>query len=71
MEEKIVSSIFKYTVNKQDLRDLCVEQLKVGVDKVAINTIPEAYKRSKWAGKEKFGPTLYEDFKNLKNEFDE
>ena len=53
------------------MRDLCVEQLKVGVDKVAINTIPEAYKRSKWAGKEMFGPTLYEDFKNLKNEFDE
>ena len=48
-----------------------IEQLKVGVDKVAINTIPEAYKRSKWAGKEKFGPSLYEDFKNLKNEFDE
>ena len=40
-------------------------------EKVAINTIPEVYKRSKWTDKEKFGIGLYNDFKALKNEFDE
>ena len=48
-----------------------IEKLKIGVDKVAINTIPECYKRSKWAGKETFGSNLYEEFKRMKNEFDE
>lgn len=48
-----------------------IEQLKIGIEKVAINTIPEVYKRSKWTGKEKFGIGLYNDFKALKNEFDE
>lgn len=48
-----------------------IEQLKNGIEKVAINTIPEVYKRSKWTGKEKFGIGLYNDFKALKNEFDE
>ena len=48
-----------------------IEKLKVGVDKVAINTVPEVYKRSKWTGKEKFGINLYNDFKNIKNEFEE
>ena len=45
--------------------------LAKGVDKVAINTLPEVYKRSKWSGKEIFGQKLYDDFKNLANEFDE
>jgi len=36
-----------------------------------VLTIPEVYKRSKWTGKEKFGIGLYNDFKALKNEFDE
>lgn len=48
-----------------------IEQLKIGVDKVAINTLPEAYKRSRWSGKENFGISLYQDFKELKNEFEE
>ena len=48
-----------------------IEKFKAGVDKVAINTIPEAYKRQKWSGKETFGSKLYDGFKNLKNEFDE
>ena len=48
-----------------------IEMLKVGIDKVAINTIPEVYKRDSWAGKEKFGANLYDDFKNEKDEFDE
>lgn len=48
-----------------------IEQLNIGVDKVAINTLPEAYKRSKWSGKENFGKRLYQDFKELKNEFEE
>ena len=48
-----------------------IEQLKNGIEKVAINTIPEVYKRSKWTGKEKFGIGLYNDFKALKNEFEE
>ena len=48
-----------------------IEMLKQGVEKVAINTIPEVYKRSKWVGKDLFGYNLYYDFKNLKNEFDE
>ncbi len=48
-----------------------IEKLKVGVDKIAINTIPEVYKRQKWSGKAKFGSTLYDDFKKLKDDFDE
>ena len=48
-----------------------IEKLKIGVEKVAINTIPECYKRNKWAGKETFGSNLYEEFKRMKNEFDE
>jgi len=48
-----------------------IEMLKDGVDKVAINTIPEVYKRQKWAGKDSFGTKLYDDFKKLKNEFDD
>lgn len=48
-----------------------IEMLKAGVDKVAINTIPEAYKRQKWSGKESFGNKLYNGFKSLKNDFDE
>ena len=48
-----------------------IEQLKIGVEKVVINTVPEVYMRDNWTGKAKFGPSLYEDFKNLKNEFGE
>jgi hypothetical protein len=48
-----------------------IEKLKQGVEKVAINTIPECYKRGKWSGKDTFGSKLYEEFKKLKNEFDE
>ena len=48
-----------------------IELLNKGVDKVAINTLPEAYKRSRWRGKEDFGSRLYKDFKELKNEFEE
>ncbi|MCR4765662.1 MAG: hypothetical protein K5856_05775, partial [Bacteroidaceae bacterium] len=29
-----------------------IERLKIGVDKVAISTIPEVYFRSKWSGKD-------------------
>lgn len=45
-----------------------IESLKIGVERVAINTIPKVYKRSKWAGKKNFGQNLYNDFKNLKDE---
>jgi len=48
-----------------------IDRLKQGVEKVAINTIPECYKRSKWNGKESFGSKLYDEFKTMKNEFDE
>lgn len=48
-----------------------IEMLKEGVDKVAINTVPEVYSRSRWSGKESFGKNLYEAFKNHKDEFDE
>ena len=48
-----------------------IEMLKVGVEKVAINTIPEVYKRQKWSGKDTFGSKLYDEFKKLKNEYDE
>ena len=40
-----------------------IERLKIGIDKVAINTIPEVYKRSKWSGKKNFGQLLYNEFK--------
>lgn len=48
-----------------------IEQLKKGVDKVAINSIPKVYKRSKWSGKSEFGNNLYNAFKKLKDDFDE
>ncbi len=48
-----------------------IEQLKKGVNKIAINTLPEVYKRSKWNGKDKFGTALYTSFSNLKSEFDD
>jgi len=48
-----------------------IEMLKKGVSKVAINTLPEVYKRSKWSGKDKFGISLYTSFINLKGEFDD
>ena len=45
-----------------------IESLKKGVERVAINTIPKVYKRSKWSGKKSFGQNLYNDFQNLKDE---
>lgn len=47
-----------------------IEQLKIGVDKVAINTIPLPYKRNKWMGKEEFGLSLYNEFMELKGDFE-
>ncbi len=46
-----------------------IAMLNTGVEIVAINTIPEAYVRNKWTGKEKFGQRLYEDFQSLKDGF--
>jgi len=48
-----------------------IEKLKIGVQKVSINTIPEVYKKFTWIGKAKFGQLLYDDFMNLRDEFDE
>ena len=48
-----------------------IESLKIGIERVAINTIPEVYKRSKWSGKKNFGQNLYNDYKNLKDELTE
>lgn len=48
-----------------------IEKLKVGIDKVAINTIPKPYKRQKWSGKAKLGSELYQEFINMKDDFDE
>jgi len=48
-----------------------IEQLKKGVSKVAINTLPEVYKRHKWSGRDKFGISLYTMFVSLKGEFDD
>lgn len=48
-----------------------IECLKVGVDKISINTLPVVYKRSKWAGKKSFGETLYDIFQKLKGDFEE
>ena len=47
-----------------------IEMLKVGVEKVAINTIPEVYKRDSWAGKGSFGQKLHKEFKAMKDEFE-
>ncbi len=46
-----------------------IEMLKKGVAKVAINTLPEVYKRSKWSGRDKFGMALYTSFANIGSEF--
>ncbi len=48
-----------------------IEHLKKGVSKVAINTLPVAYKRSKWSGKEKFGISLFAAFAGLKGELED
>ncbi len=48
-----------------------IEQLKKGVSKVAINTLPEVYKRSKWSGRDKFGLALYSSFAIMKGDFDD
>ncbi len=48
-----------------------IDMLQKGVSKVAINTLPEVYKRSKWSGRDKFGLALYAAFSGLLNEFDE
>ncbi len=48
-----------------------IAMLQKGVEKVAINTLPEVYKRSKWSGKAKFGLSLYTSFASLKGDFDE
>lgn len=53
-------------ISKED-----VERLKIGVNKIAINSIPEVYMRDSWANKSKFGQQLYEDFQKLKDEFGE
>ena len=48
-----------------------LERLKIGVDKVTINTIPDVYKRTKWKGQKSFGSNLYNDFVNIYDEFTE
>ena len=46
-----------------------IEELQVGVKKIAINTIPEVYKRS--LKTDKLGKHLYDDFQKKKGDFDE
>lgn len=46
-----------------------IEKLKVGVQKLAINTIPEVYKRS--LKSDKLGKPLYDDFQKKKGDFEE
>lgn len=48
-----------------------VEVFKKGVKKIAINTLPVVYKRSKWAGKKDFGENLNKLFNHLKGDFEE
>ena len=46
-----------------------IEKLKVGVKKIAINTIPEVYKRTMKT--DKLGKPLYDDFQKKKTDFEE
>lgn len=46
-----------------------IEQFKMGVDKIAINTIPQVYKSRKWSNKKNFGMLLYQDFMELPDDF--
>lgn len=48
-----------------------IEELKKGVERISINTLPVVYKRSKWAGKKSFGQDLYKIFQNLKDDFED
>ena len=48
-----------------------VERLKIGIDMIAINTIPEVYKWKNQNRKSKIGQELYEDFKKLKDDFED
>lgn len=59
--------------NKYVIFRITKEQIKrfeIGVDKVAINTIPTIYYREKWSGKKSFGKDLYNAFNELKDIFD-
>ncbi len=46
-----------------------IHMLNVGVNAIAINTIPEVYYRNSWSGKDKFGPGLCADFSLLQEDF--
>ena len=46
-----------------------IAKLQVGVKKIAINTIPEVYKRS--MKNDKLGKPLYDDFQKKKGDFEE
>ncbi len=48
-----------------------IEQLNNKIERVAINTIPEVYKRAKWSGKDAFAQSLYRDFKTIQSEFED
>ncbi len=48
-----------------------IEQLNHKIERVAINTIPEVYKRAKWGGKDSFAQSLYKDFKEIRSEFED
>jgi hypothetical protein len=48
-----------------------IEQLKVGVDRVAINTLPNVFKKRKWSEKASFGIRLYNSFKGLTDDFED
>lgn len=46
-----------------------IEKLQIGVKKIAINTIPEVYKRT--LKTDKLGKPLYDDFQKKKGDFEE
>ena len=46
-----------------------IEKLQIGIKKIAINTIPEVYKRT--LKTDKLGKPLYDDFQKKKGDFKE
>ena len=48
-----------------------VERLSIGIDRIAINTIPEVYKWKNQGRKSKIGQELHDDFKKLKDDFED
>lgn len=68
IEESSISSSGDYNYSRIEITPEILEMLKIGISKMAINTIPKIYV---YEGEEakRFGPLLLNDFLKLKDDF--